>query len=321
MNKTFFAILTSALTITSSNAFAAKSVSVDLNGVILQNGHTEARSSATALDAAHAYDYSIAGTCHGTGKLAAKIPAGTPIANALKQFDANADELLNGTVFDAVATFPFTVLQKKFHGTQHIGPVKLSAAARLGVSIDASGFPNFNLDKASVLLNSHPDNNDTIVFESGAQCTVMVTPPPAASAQPDLIISVPPNIGIGNDIYNKNGDNQKKTYRVASGATNTVPLLIQNDGPVTDTILFNGVAGLKPISIKYFDGETDITAQAVSHDGYAISNLASGDAKLLKMQVHVGGNLHAGSSQEDGVLITSNSNGNQDEVRVITVVK
>jgi hypothetical protein len=321
MNQISFLLLPVIYAVGICSAFGASSVSVDLGGVILRTNRAEARSNAPALDAAHAYDYSIAGTCHGTGKFANKIPAGTLISDTLKQFDADADELLHGTVFDSAATFPFSVLQKKIHGSQHVGPVKISTVARIGVGIDASGIAGFTLDKASVLLSGHVDNSDTIVFEAGAQCTVAVIPPPEASAQPDLIVSAPPNAGIGNDIYNKDGTKQKKSYQVSAGGTNSVPLLVQNDGPSADTIFFNAVAGLKPLSIKYFDGNTDITAQAVSKNGYAITDLASGDAKLIRMQVHVGSSWHSGSSQEDGVVVTSSSNGKQDEVRVITIAK
>ncbi|MEA3187055.1 MAG: hypothetical protein QOD99_885 [Chthoniobacter sp.] len=308
------------LTLTALHAGGANSSAVlDLSGVVLQSGHDVSVTS-SQMNPAHAYNYSIAGTCHGTGRFGSFIPAGTSIGDAFDQFQPDADSFLSGTVFDALGTFPFTALNRKFHGTKHIGPVKISAAARINVVIDADGFAGISLTKVGVRLNGHLDNSDTIVFEAGAKCTVTVAPAPSASPQPDFLILIPPNVGIGNDVYNSDGTGQKHTFRVARGRTNTVLLLIQNDGPNADTIIFNGVAG-QQVTNKYFDGDTDVTADVLSPGGYALSNLASGDARLLRMKVTVHPGLHPGSSEDDGLLLTSSANNSHDEVRVITVAK
>lgn len=329
MKTKLLSVLAGTIGFLSSSALAATSAEIDLSGVTLQNGLAVSGSSSAALDAAYSYQYAIVGTCHATGLLAGAIPPGTSIGSALDAIKPGNSALLNGTVFNPSGALAFPTLSNlPLGGNRRFGPVKLSVSAKVKLGLDATGLALFDLTGVKIKRNNNPSPQDTLVFEAGTKCTITIPPAPSASIQPDLIIVTPPNAGYGNDIYSAlPGDPpQRRTYKIRRGKTNTVLLLIQNDGPTQQDFGFKGVAG-HFVKNKYFDGGTEITAVAVDADpqnpgpGFVFT-LPSGSARLLTMKVTVPASLHPGSSEDDEVLVYAVSNVNrQDRIHVKTIAK
>ena len=91
----------------------------------IENGATVSGSSASLLPPAYAYSYSITGSCHATGNLAALISGEVPIGTAFNDLDPGANppisSYLQGTVANPGGTLPFTVVTKTVAGVSREG--------------------------------------------------------------------------------------------------------------------------------------------------------------------------------------------------------
>lgn len=319
------AAATAALCISTISAHGAPpretAVSIDLGGVTFKSGINQARNSLpNAIVAVKQYDYSISGTCHGTGLFALDVPPGTTLAEAMDKIQPGASSFLNGTVFSLTGRLPLTVLNRSVIGSHSVFGYRVAAAATIRTGITRTGVAGLSLTGMRFAINGKPDMRDTIVIDPASTCQISVTTPPSLTPQPDALLLLSANAAIGNNIYNTDGTDQTQIATVTRGATKTFLVLITNDGQTSDTYTVSGNASTPGFAVRYFVGRTNVTA-AVTAGTYSFPDIASGDLRLLRVVVTAGAGAAHGSSKDVLVTTTSTTDNAKDAVKATLRVR
>ncbi len=121
---------------------------------------------------------------------------------------------------------------------------------------------------------------------------LVVEPSPATSAtpRPDFILLLNSRFTIGNDEYVTNAPGTVDVPTLKKGKTKSLFFIVQNDGPATDDFTLRGLIPANGLSLRVFDGKTEITDAVFDPSGFAINALPSGGTKLLRMVVKVASN-------------------------------
>ncbi|MES2923614.1 MAG: choice-of-anchor tandem repeat GloVer-containing protein [Verrucomicrobiota bacterium] len=85
-----------------------------------------------------------------------------------------------------------------------------------------------------------------------------------AAFRPDLLVGLKKSALKGNGIYNTTGAGQTQAVRVPIGGDVKVPMKIQNDAPVPDSLAVRGTAGNTNFRVNYFHGTKNVTASVVA---------------------------------------------------------
>ena len=121
---------------------------------------------------------------------------------------------------------------------------------------------------------------------------------------------------IGSEIYNITGSGQTVIKTVSRGASKTALIVVQNDATVTTSFGIAGTPGKPGFKVRYYAGETEITA-AVLAGTYTIADLPSGQSVMLKAKVVVKGGAVPGSKIKCAITATSLASPTlQDTVKV-----
>lgn len=292
----------------SLSGFAApqNAVSLDLSGVVLKSGVNQVRNSLPgSIVRAKQYDYSITGTCHGTGLFATDVPPGTSIADEVDEIQPGSSAILTGTVFDLPKTFPLSLIHRSVHGSHAAAfGFTVSGAATIRVGIGQTGVAGMAVSGVRFAINGHVDRNDSIVLDPGAKCDVTVTTPPSLTPHPDALLLLNAHVGIGNDLYNTDGTGQTLGAKVSRGASKTFFVLIENDAQAADGFTVHGDASTPGFAVRYFVGQTNVTAAVVAGT-YSFPSVASGDLRLLRAVVTATGAAPHGAVKD--VLVTTTS--------------
>jgi hypothetical protein len=126
----------------------------------------------------------------------------------------------------------------------------------------------------------------------------------------------------GNNIYNVTGASQGIVLHAHRGATTTCFVQVQNGGTAPDSFTVKGTGGATGFSVRYYAGTTDITA-AVKNGTYALTNVAPGAARYLRVAITVKSSALIGALGSWLVTATSRHDGTRKDavkasVRVVT---
>ncbi len=125
-------------------ATAQDSVTIDLAGVVIENGEDVSRSSAPdTIDPASRYRYEVSGLVQGRGVvLGSLFPQPTPLADALESLAPGSSDFLIGEVENPDGTHPFQVLGQTFDGEQTLAGITVRFAATFdaGIGVDDVAF-------------------------------------------------------------------------------------------------------------------------------------------------------------------------------------
>jgi hypothetical protein len=114
--------------------------------------------------------------------------------------------------------------------------------------------------------------------------------------QPDLAVRrEPAGRLVGNDVYNRNGERQTRRATVRQFGQAVFTAQIQNDGTSADTFVLHGTRHTNLWSVRYFDGDRDVTA-AVKDGSYRVRNLAPHAIRRIQVQVGSHARTPRGSS-------------------------
>jgi hypothetical protein len=178
MNLLSFVRLASFLALAAGTASAAP-VSVNLAGQAFGSGRQIHATSGTALlPAANAYNFRFVGTVHGTGLLAAVIPAGTKIGDLVDRISPESSSSLIGARVNPTGTLPFSVIDRTYAGTLRApAPFSVSVSASLKIKgqITATGQARLDVTNVKLLVGDFAIT-DSIVFEAGSRLIIDVAP-------------------------------------------------------------------------------------------------------------------------------------------------
>jgi len=130
------------------SALAQDSVSIDLAGVVIEDGGSVARDSTPAtLSPAPMYRYEVSGMVQGSGiVLGALFPDPTPLADALESLSPGSSDFLTGDVENPDGTHPFQVLGETIEGEQTLVGITVRFSATFDAGIGADDVAFFNID-------------------------------------------------------------------------------------------------------------------------------------------------------------------------------
>ncbi|MEO1008629.1 MAG: GC-type dockerin domain-anchored protein [Planctomycetota bacterium] len=128
-------------------ASADDEITIDLAGIVIEDGATVTRDSAPMMiDAAIRYGYEIDALVRGRGLgLGSLYPDPTPLGDVLDDFQPGASDLLVGEVDNPAGTLPFDVIDEEFMGEGDIIGITARFEARIvaGIRADGVGFFSF----------------------------------------------------------------------------------------------------------------------------------------------------------------------------------
>ncbi len=159
-------------------AFAAPvpNVTVALTGKVFGTGQNlHATSGSALLTASKAYNYTIQGTCAGSGSFTPFVPSGTPISTFIDKIRPGTSRLLSGIIDNPSPTgsLPMQILNKTIKGTKTINGVDVVISMKLGVNILSDGLVNVNITNVTVTPSVY---TGSIKFEKGTNLQISAAP-------------------------------------------------------------------------------------------------------------------------------------------------
>jgi hypothetical protein len=116
----------------------------------------------------------------------------------------------------------------------------------------------------------------------------------AKNYRPDGSISKFSGAGyIGNDVYNKSGNNQTREASITPGGTTRLYVKVQNDSKVTDSFFIKGTSSSGGFGVSYGTGGKNIKPAVVA--GTYWLTLAPGATKTVVITVKAGSGVSSGS--------------------------
>jgi uncharacterized repeat protein (TIGR01451 family) len=141
--------------------------------------------------------------------------------------------------------------------------------------------------------------------------------------QPDLQVRRVTDVNYaGAGIYSSDGSNQTKRVVAEQGTTVVYPLLLRNDGNLTNTFSLRGSGSVCGWTLRYFDAlseGSDCTAAVLAGSKYL--TLLPGASYEFRLEMTLDLSLPGGSSNMSYVTVTYLANTNSlDTVRMVTTV-
>jgi len=116
----------------------------------------------------------------------------------------------------------------------------------------------------------------------------------AKKYRPDGLISKFSGAGyIGNDVYNKSGNNQTREASITPGGTTRLYVKVQNDSKVTDSFFIKGTSSSGGFGVSYGIGGKNIKPSVVA--GTYWLTLAPGATKTVVITIKAGSGVSSGS--------------------------
>ena len=245
-----------------SLALADTSIAIDLSGTELKDAAKVTLVSSASLNPSTQYIYEFSGTVQGTGDFATLIPAGTPLADALD--DLNAESFsLEGTKLQATPTLPVTILSKSLKGAVFLEGKTFRLKAAVTAIAGASGVVTLKFRDVSV-TSQRPGrlkkpNASTILFEAGSTLTIAVAAATSIDPLPDFILKG----GVGNDVYESSPSIQQISLRSPVNVPISATFFVQNDSTTTKTYSLNLPSDpFNQATFKYFIDDEDVSGSS-----------------------------------------------------------
>jgi alpha-tubulin suppressor-like RCC1 family protein len=142
----------------------------------------------------------------------------------------------------------------------------------------------------------------------------------APNFRPDALISKSASSGfVGNNVYNKTGKNQTKTWAMHPGTTRRFYIHVQNDSGATDSFFVFGAHSGGGFTIDYGTSGNNIKPGVTSGEYWF--TLAPGGEKVIVMTVHAKNGIPASAKRKMKLQVRSaGDSGKIDVVRQIVRV-
>ena len=158
--------------------------------------------------------------------------------------------------------------------------------------------------------NGYNDSNlGTVTITVGSGTLPPPPPPPTTGAQPDLSIKTSSQssyTGVG--VLNTSGANQIVSQNASPGQARAFDIALKNNGTNAASFKLKGGGATSSVfTVQYFDslsGGNNITA-SVKAGTYAVTNLAAGANRIIRVQITPAQTARNGASQS--VLVTATS--------------
>ncbi|MGA3172329.1 MAG: hypothetical protein ABSE62_15100 [Chthoniobacteraceae bacterium] len=283
----------------------ARAVDFDATGVVLKNGGTLRITGTTPVPPAQIYSVTMDLSGTASGEFANYLGSGpinlrAALTGSFGSFTAT--NVLGATLANLSGTFPATLATGA--ASQYYYPMITSTSYQ---TVRAAGDFSLKISKHGIFTGSITHQSygfyvgtkrhtitGSFVATSG---TVSVSPVAATgtTAQPDIMFLSGPHVILGCQVYFTTPDGTIPPFYtgVAKGSTHTTTFLVQNDGPSTDTFLFESGSIPSGFSVVGYDGKTKITPATLSGTGYPIT-LASGALKAINVKITTGSHAAAG---------------------------
>jgi hypothetical protein len=313
--------------VASFNPSVVCAVDLDLAGKAFQNGGKIAVNSTSPVPAALLYDVRLEASGTGTGTFEALLGSGD-LATRLEQLEPGASRDLRITLANLSGKLPVklgqtTAFQQLFNVPLGNGITgEFTSKGKIKAQIAKDGMVKASATKMKFTAK---DQNQAKVVVDGAYTIdtgkLVVEPSPATSAtpQPDFILLLNTRFTIGNDEYNASAPGTVDVVPLKRGRTKTDFFIVQNDGPSSDTFIVRALFSPPGISLRVFDGKTDITAQVSSSGGYVIENLPSAGTKLFRMSVKLEKEAVGRGTLSAGVRVSRSADENVSDTGGISV--
>jgi Calx-beta domain len=152
-----------------ASAVAVPSVTLLVGGQDFGPGNTMKATSKALLSPSVAYEFSVEGTCVGTGGLKKLVKPGTPISVFFNKLT------LSGTYDNPSGKLPITIFNKTYKATQTINGVPVTISAKVKGGTEANGKVYFEVTNVKV-TSPAPLPDGTIRFEPGAKVVISAVP-------------------------------------------------------------------------------------------------------------------------------------------------
>jgi hypothetical protein len=113
--------------------------------------------------------------------------------------------------------------------------------------------------------------------------------------RPDALLGSAANgLWTGDGVYSMAGTDETLSLIAARGTTATFYVAAQNDGNVADALSVRGPGSVAGLSVRYFDGASDVTASVVQ-GSYSTGQLAASAARVLRVTVAIAHSVRRGT--------------------------
>jgi len=156
------------------------------------------------------------------------------------------------------------------------------------IVVKVNAAPGTVISNTATVAGSSSQTDTTTSNNTSTVTTTTGSPPagPAGNFQPDELIALASHrLFKGNDIYNGTGGRQTARADAHHGKSKTALVKIQNDGNQVDTIFLTAQGHRPGYSVKYYHGNTNISARIVNRV-YSF-HLNPGATRLIRVVVTV----------------------------------
>ncbi|HEV8713427.1 MAG TPA: alpha-L-arabinofuranosidase [Candidatus Binatia bacterium] len=311
----------------------------ELNAVVwwdLRNAQETGNNNSTSLSGWRLYgDYGMVDDADPAGP-ADRYPT-FYIAKLLRYFARRGDRLVPASSDYSLLS---TYAAKRADGSLSLLVINKSSTTALNATITLNGYtPSGTLyvrsygipqdqaartgvGSADIALSSYSPVGATFAFTFPAYSATVLSL--HGAGKPDNLIKLSSeSTYLGNNEYNTDGTNQTKNQSVKAGLTGVFHIMIQNDGPATDSFTVRGTGNSTGFTVKYYtgvSGGTEITS-AVTAGTYTVSNLAAGANRIIRVVITVAPNT---ADTPKDCVVTSTSAANttkRDAVKAHVTVK
>ncbi len=276
--------------------WSAIAVDLDLAGKVFKKDGTIKVQSTAAVPAALLYDIRLEASGTGTGTFGEVFASGD-LATRLDAISSGASHKLRITLANLSQKLPVTLGQTMAFDQLSGVPIapgtqgSFISKGKIKAQITKDGIVKASASKMSFKAQ---DFNGTKLPVTGEYTIntgkLVVEPTPATSTtpRPDFILLLNSRFTIGNDEYVTNAPGTVDVPTLKKGKSKSLYFIVQNDGPAADDFTLRGLIPANGLSLRVFDGKTEITDAVFGTNGFAINALPSGGTKLFRMVVKVG---------------------------------
>jgi uncharacterized membrane protein len=125
----------------------------------------------------------------------------------------------------------------------------------------------------------------------------------AIGYRPDAQLSFGTGAYVGNNIYNTTGASQSRSVSSPRGTTATFHWKIQNDGTLTDRMVFAAPGNSAGFTVRFFVGTANVTKAVVA--GTYEKTLAPGGSLVITVKIGVLANAAVGAVKSELLSATS----------------
>jgi len=306
---------------------SASAVELDLTGKTFTNGGKFVVSSTASVAPSMLYDVRLEASGTGTGTFASVFGSGD-LATRLEQIQPGSSHDLRITLANLSGKLP--VLLGQTTAFQQLGNVPVSGTGvgdfiskgKIKAQITKEGI--VKATAKGMKFTAH-DHDQTKVSVTGAYTVdagrLVVEPSPATSTtpRPDLILLLNTRFTIGNDEYDTTAPGVVDVVPLKRGRTKTDYFIVQNDGPAADSLVLRSLFSPPGLSLRVFEGKSEITDQVASQKGYLIENLPSAGTKLFRMSVKLESDAALRGTLTAGVRVSRSADASVSDTGGISV--